>query len=149
MTDGETVPDPHAADTFRSAVLSWSWPEGSHQAAMRNLYHDLLAARRAWRALRDFTRRAAKLVPNEDVGPVLELIRGGVLPQPGTTVRACFNLTDSEQPLPKAQSAPLETLLFSSELSRYHGSRTDRQSLTTLKAYECAVFGPAGWETYG
>jgi len=149
MTDGETVPDPHAADTFRSAVLSWSWPEGSHQAAMRNLYTDLLAARRAWPALRDFTRRSAKLVPNEDVGPVLELIRGGVLPQPGTTVRALFNLSDSEQPLPKAQSSPPETLLFSSELSRYHGSRTDRRSVTTLKPYECAVFGPAGWETYG
>src|SRR5262249_46950288 len=54
------VPDPHGEDTFESARLSWSWPEGTPRAGLRRLYRDLLAARREWPALRDFQRRAAR-----------------------------------------------------------------------------------------
>jgi maltooligosyltrehalose trehalohydrolase len=146
MTDGETVPDPHATDTFRSAVLSWSWPDGSNHAGLRNLYRDLLAARRAWPALRDFTRRSAKLLPNEDVGPVLELIRGGVSSQAGTTLRALFNLSDAAQPIPRPAAG--ETLLFSSEAGRYRGGRTDVRPGNTLSPYECVVLGPSGWQSF-
>ena len=48
------VPDPQGEETFASAKLSWSWPEGTHRAGLRRLYRDLLAARREWPALRDF-----------------------------------------------------------------------------------------------
>src|SRR5947209_3530886 len=58
------VPDPHGEDTFRSACLSWSWPEGTTWAGLRRLYADLLAARREWPALRDFTQRTARLLPD-------------------------------------------------------------------------------------
>ena len=58
------VPDPQAEATFASARLSWSWPEGTPRAGLRRLYQDLLAARRQWPALRDFTRRPARLLPD-------------------------------------------------------------------------------------
>ena len=53
------VPDPQGEETFASARLSWSWPEGTHRAGLRRLYRDLLAARREWPALRDFEHRSA------------------------------------------------------------------------------------------
>src|SRR5262249_35447906 len=52
------VPDPQDEATFRASRLSWSWPEGSPAAGLRRLYADLLAARREWPALRNFTDRA-------------------------------------------------------------------------------------------
>ena len=36
------VPDPQAEETFASAKLSWSWPEGTPRAGLRRLYRDLL-----------------------------------------------------------------------------------------------------------
>ena len=58
------VPDPQGEETFASAKLSWSWPEGTQRAGLRRLYRDLLAARREWPALRDFERRSAHLLPD-------------------------------------------------------------------------------------
>jgi hypothetical protein len=72
-----------------------------------------------------------------------------VLPQPGTTARALFNLTDAPHPLPPAPPGATESLLFSSEAARYHGARKDLRSVATLMPYECVVLGPAGWATYG
>ena len=62
------VPDPQGEDTFASAKLSWSWPEGTQRAGLRRLYRDLLSARREWPALRDFERRSAHLLPDEKAG---------------------------------------------------------------------------------
>ena len=71
------VPDPQGEETFASARLSWSWPEGTHRAGLRRLYRDLLTARREWPALRDFEHRSARLVAGRGTRPVLELVRGG------------------------------------------------------------------------
>src|SRR5262249_29240947 len=68
------VPAPQGEETFASAKLSWSWPEGTPRAGLRRLYRDLLSARRAWPALRDFEGRSARPIEEGgDVGPVLEL----------------------------------------------------------------------------
>jgi maltooligosyltrehalose trehalohydrolase len=64
------VPDPQAEETFASARLSWSWPEGTPRAGLRRLYRDLLAARREWPALCDFEDRSARLV--DGLGPSRE-----------------------------------------------------------------------------
>jgi maltooligosyltrehalose trehalohydrolase len=139
------VPDPHAEDTFAAACLSWSWPEGSHHAGLRRLYADLLAARREWPALRNFTERAARLLPNQETSPILELIRGGQSPEAGTTLQVVSNLSGERQPLPD-NPVRGQALLFSSEARRYHGERRDVKQLPDLLPYECVVFGPSDWK---
>ena len=96
------VPDPQGEETFASARLSWSWPEGTQRAGLRRLYRDLLSARREWPALRDFERRSARLLPDAKHGPVLELVRGDDLA--GAAIRAFFNLGD--RPLPSQRTLP-------------------------------------------
>jgi maltooligosyltrehalose trehalohydrolase len=138
------VPDPQAESTFAAARLSWSWPEGTARAGLRRLYADLLAARRRWPALRDFENRTARLVPDVDAGPVLELTRGR---EPAGTVRAFFNLDGRPRPLPRGDSEG-QRVLFSSEADRYAGGRRSTSALHELQPYECVVFGPPGWETF-
>lgn len=137
------VPGPHAEATFAAARLSWSWPEGTVRAGLLRLYADLLAARRAWPALRDRQNRAARLLPNKEVGPVLELIRGGIEPQAGRTVQAYFNLSDRYYMYYPVGPTGGDRLLFSSEAARYHGQRGPGASLMELLPFECLVFGPS------
>jgi len=138
------VPDPQAEETFASARLSWSWPEETPRAGLRRLYHDLLAARRQWPALRDFETRSARLLPDRENGPVLELLRGpNALEQ---QARMYFNLSEQPQPLPSGLSSG-QQILFSSESSRYCGSRENLHSLDSLLPAECVVFGPSTWRT--
>jgi maltooligosyltrehalose trehalohydrolase len=137
------VPDPQAESSFADSRLTWSWPEGSHRAGLRRLYRDLLAGRRTWPALRDFQRRSACLVPETDPA-VLQVIRGGTTPTPGTTLQIHFNLTDKRQPVPSPTNG--DVVLFSSEAKQYGGERTDLNSPGILLPYECLVFGSANWE---
>ena len=78
---GAEIPDPQAPETFAAAKLDWAWPEGSPHAQLRQLYQDLLAARRRWPALRDRRHTAARLLNDselgEDASPLLVLQRGG------------------------------------------------------------------------
>ena len=131
-------PDPQAESSFAASRLSWSWPDGSPRMGLRRLYADLLAARRDWPGLRDFSRRSARLLPDARNGPILELVRGPE--QSMDTVRAYFNLTAEPQPL----GAPAgQAVLFSSEEARYGGDRRHGSSLDELRGYECLVFGVA------
>jgi maltooligosyltrehalose trehalohydrolase len=59
---GIEIPDPQDPNTFAAAKLSWAWPEGSPQARMRQLYQDVLTARREWPALRDRRHTTARLI---------------------------------------------------------------------------------------
>ena len=56
------IPDPQDPRTFAAAKLAWAWPEGSPQAQLRQLYQDLLRARRRWPAIRDRRHTAARLL---------------------------------------------------------------------------------------
>jgi maltooligosyltrehalose trehalohydrolase len=140
------VPDPQSPETYASARLTWSWPEGSNAFRLRTLYRDLLAARR-WPALRDYSSRSAGLLPDPKTGPILELERG----HPGSSqLHAFFNLAAVQSPLPSyawERVGTGTTPLFSSELSCYGGSRVDLESVTHLLAFECIVFGPEDWRT--
>lgn len=142
--EGE-VPDPQSGDTFASAHLSWAWPEGSPHAGLRRLHADLLTARRQWPALRDFTNRAARLLPANGPAAVLELVRGGRTPEPNRTVQIFFNLTGDPQPLPPDAIARAQRLLFSSEALRYDGTRVEPGVGPQLAPYECCVVGPTAW----
>jgi maltooligosyltrehalose trehalohydrolase len=136
------IPDPQDEGTFTASRLSWSWPAGSHQAGLRQLYRHLLAARLDWPPLRDTSRRAARLWPDAAAGPLLELVRGSTAYDDPAAIRILLNLTDSVQQLPA--DAERSRLLFSSEAAAYVGvldvaHRPDR----SLLPYECLAFGPA------
>jgi maltooligosyltrehalose trehalohydrolase len=139
------VPDPHTEATFAAARLSWSWPPQTHRAGLRRLYADLLAARRLWPALRNFTDRDARLLPQHDGGTVVELVRGGCKPEAGRTVEAYFNLKGEAQPLPHDSA---RTVLFSSEARHYHGSREKCERIEELLPFECVAFGPPPWQRF-
>ena len=124
---------------LRSARLTWSWPEGTSRAGLRRLYRDLLAARREWPALRDFEHRTARLLSEADNSFILDLVRG----EAGAgSVRALFNFDERPHPLPAG--APGRGILFSSEATKYGGSRADASALDELLPFECVVFGPPG-----
>jgi maltooligosyltrehalose trehalohydrolase len=139
LMDGE-VPDPQAESSFAASRLSWSWPEGSSRAGLRRLYADLLAARRTWPALRDFVRRTARLLPDPEAGPVLELVRGGS----GEVAQVLCNLGGQVEALP-AGVVRQPRLLFSSEAERYLGARRGAGPVESLLPHECVVFGPDSW----
>jgi maltooligosyltrehalose trehalohydrolase len=138
------VPDPQSEETFASARLSWSWPEGTQRAGLRRLYRDLLSARREWPALRDFERRSARLRPDANQGPVLELVRGD--DPGGAAIRAFFNLGDRPAPLPGG--APAGTaVLFHSEAAAYGGSGREARRIAELSPFAYVVLGPPSWRT--
>jgi maltooligosyltrehalose trehalohydrolase len=138
LDGSEEIPDPAGEETYRSAVLSWEWPEGTPQGGIRRLYKDLLAARRRLPALRDFERRDVRFTPAADGGGgVIALVRGGTAAGPGTVV-AYFNLSDCPQPVPSADGAAGP--FFSSESTAYGGSRATLDDVHTLLPYECAAW---------
>jgi maltooligosyltrehalose trehalohydrolase len=145
------VPDPGAVETFESAYLTWSWPEGTPQAGLRRLYRDLLTARREWPALRDDRARSSRLVTAPNGNRLLSLDRGQApekVPVPfseakeGTgpfAIGAYFNLEDRPQLLPAGRFAG-HAPRFSSEAEKYGGSRDLSRPITELLAFECVVF---------
>jgi maltooligosyltrehalose trehalohydrolase len=163
LSDGEQIPDPAAFDTFASARLSWSWPRGTLHEGIRNLYYDLLAARRQWPALGDFTRRKARLLPQAGGGSVLELVRGGggggdradtaargddALAHDGhssrtrAAIQIFFNLSDCAVPLPALDGGDSQYVTFASEWQRYGGARRPgADHMGELLPFECAAFG--------
>jgi maltooligosyltrehalose trehalohydrolase len=139
--EGE-VPDPQGEETFASAKLSWSWPEGTPRAGLRRLYRDLLSARREWPALRDFENRSARLLAG---GSALELVRGGQ--SSGGSVRALYNLAD--RPVrPSGRIAGGGTVLFRSEAPEYGGGRREAVPVDELAPFEFIVLGPSSWRAF-
>jgi maltooligosyltrehalose trehalohydrolase len=140
------VPDPQHEGTFNASRLTWSWPPNSFHEGMRRLYADLLAARRHWPALQNFTERSARLLGDGNQEAVLELIRGGSEPEPGQTVRIYCNLTRQQHPL--SQTIAGDDLLFSSEARYYRGDRQDLGQIDSLLPFECVAIGPASWKKF-
>lgn len=141
------VPDPHSKHTFAASKLQWSWPQGTVQAGMRQLYADLLAVRRQWPALRDFHQRRSRLVGDPNEPAVLELLRGGTVAAAGETLHIYFNLLDQSQPLPPLEHPTGDVgLLFSSAARRYQGERSAWQPGDELLPHECVVLGPIEWQ---
>jgi maltooligosyltrehalose trehalohydrolase len=144
-TEGREVPDPQAEATFEACRLTWKWASEPHKAGLRRLYQDLLTARRAWPALRDYTQRAARLRPGTHPEAILELLRGGRTPVPDKTLQAYFNLTPVPQQCPGPGAL---AILWSSEVDRYHGGRQVSTPLGQLLPYECVVYGPTTWQQF-
>jgi len=136
------VPDPQGEETFASAKLSWSWPEGTPRAGLRRLYRDLLAARREWPALRDFEGRSARLIEEGGGGgPLLELARGG------GSLSAFFNLGDRPARYPISVGGE-GSILLRSEAAEYGGGRRESGPADELAPFEFVVLGPPSWKAF-
>jgi maltooligosyltrehalose trehalohydrolase len=146
---GSDIPDPLDYQTFAAAKLAWAWPEGSPQAQLRQLYQDLLAARRRWPALEDrrhTTARLLKLSHEEDhpAPPALLLLaRGG-----GQRILAVANLTAGAVSMAGIELGGGKMLL-STEDPRYGGSHreglpADRQPGPQILPHELLVFDGRG-----
>src|SRR5262249_43457593 len=131
---GVEMADPQAESTFAAARLSWSWPEGSSRAGLRRLYADLLTVRRRWPALRDFTNRTARLLPDEQTAAILHLMRGTGGSE--AELNVYFNLTEHVQHLP-GPAGEGQVLLFRSEAMCYGGGREPGTPGELLAPFEC------------
>jgi len=135
---GGEVPDPQAEATFVASRLTWSWEADQRKSGLRCLYQDLLRFRREWPALRDYSQRSARMLPNARSGSILELVRGGKCPEAGRTIQALFNFTGQPQSIP-FQDLPHP--LWTSEATHYHGERRAGTPKDYLLPHECMVFG--------
>jgi len=135
------VPDPHSPATFAAAKLAWTWPEGSFHARLRQLYQDLLVARRTWPALRDRRSTTARVVNSPGLedrdgqSAVLVLDRGGE-----SGLVALANLTPKAVPFPALDLGGRPVVLTTEDV-RYGGSRPAGQLSGQLLPYELLVFG--------
>ena len=68
-------PDPQSPDTFRSAVLSWSWTSDRQRDGLRRLYHDLLRRGEPGRAVERHVRQA-DIIRRPSGEPCLRLALG-------------------------------------------------------------------------
>jgi maltooligosyltrehalose trehalohydrolase len=149
----QDIPDPQDVKTFAAAKLAWAWPAGSAHAQLRQLYQDLLLARRRWPALGDGRHTTARLLaePGSNRPALLLLQRGG---EDG--LLAVANLT-SRDVLIAALELDGRELLLSTEDVRYGGCRnvlpstsgrgTGGEGAGTLQQifpYELLVFGAGG-----
>ncbi len=157
---GTEIPDPQAPETFAAAKLSWSWPEGSVHTQLRQLYQDLLAARRQWPALRDRRHTVARLVGGDismwhsrprlcessgtaeggcaTAPPLLLLERGG-----DDGLWAVANLAAEAASL-AALKLGHKGLLLSTEDVRYGGTRRNHHSRQEILPHEVLIFGDRG-----
>ncbi|WP_437201042.1 malto-oligosyltrehalose trehalohydrolase [Planctomicrobium sp. SH664] len=138
FTWGEEIPDPQAEDTFRSAILSWSWPEGSFGAQLRGLFRDLIRARRSWPPLQDRQWTRAEILRPDDTAVLLVIERGeeeGLI--------AIANLTESHARVPEISEE--KQLIFSTEGLWYGGSRDLTHPLEGILPYEVLIFGKVAW----
>ena len=132
------MPDPQADTTFADSRLTWSWESDLHKSGLRRLYQDLLHMRHEWPALRDYSQRSARILPDAQSGVILELVRGGRRPDAGGAIQAFFNLTAQSQTIPFQD---LATVLWTSEAECYHGGRRADMANECMLPYECIVFG--------
>ena len=82
--------------------------------------------------------RSARLLPDEEMGPILEVIRCG-------TLQVYCNLSAQPQQAPEMDGA----VLFCSEAECYGGQRRDADEMRQLLPYECIVVGSASWGACG
>lgn len=121
--------DPNKEQTFDRAVLSWDWLASSQQSGLRQLYCDLLAARRSWPGLRDRQTTEASLSAD---GQLLTIVRGSNQP-----VLVLANLSQHCLPLPPAIVE--RPWLLSTEAVRYGGVRDSQRDRATLLSHEVIV----------
>ena len=137
---GAEILDPQAPETFASAKLHWQWPEGSRQSQLRQLYQDLLTARRRWPPLRDRHHTTATIAGGPDAADgdgrnaVLLVERGHE-----KELLAVANLSVTPAACPPLELAGRRFVL-STENVQYGGYRSADQPLEQLYPYEMLLY---------
>lgn len=131
------IPDPLAEATYESARLTWDWLGNSQKDCLRQLYRDLLNARRHWPALRDYQHREAHLVEAARGETVLKIIRGSV-ERPDEQIEAYFNPSGTTVIL-GGKSRPRDEILLSTEDLKYGGWKRSVRLSWDLSPFECIV----------
>jgi maltooligosyltrehalose trehalohydrolase len=128
--DGE-IPDPMAASSRESAILSWSWDDPV-RAGLRQLHHDLLGLRRDEPALRDAHHARTRRHDSE----VLEVIRGD--PGTGPEARVVFNLGNQPRALPGDVAG--RSAVLRSEVAAYGAQAIGEIETEGLAPHEFVIF---------
>ncbi|HEY1067927.1 MAG TPA: DUF3459 domain-containing protein, partial [Pirellulales bacterium] len=126
------IPDPPAVETFESAKLTWSWPEGSEAGWMRKLYKDLLTARREWPGFLDRENTTATIARPSKKTPVMVAKRGR---DPQVLIVANLSAEPAEVPA----KVSLAGAKLSTADAAYGGSRDLAQPIETLLPYEVVL----------
>jgi maltooligosyltrehalose trehalohydrolase len=140
LVPAASIPDPQDPQTFAAAKLSWAWPAGSPHAQLRQLYHDLLAARRRWIALSDRRHTSARIrsAVGADSGagsPSMLVVRRGA----NRALLAVANLDAESVSLPTwARGGP--ACLLTTEDAVYGGSRASVPTDDRMLPYELLIF---------
>lgn len=135
----DRIPDPFEGATFGSAKLTWEWWSSNKKDGLRNLYRDLLRARREWPALQDHQHHEAHLVTATRGESVLKIVRGDP-EHPLEQIEAYFNPRHSTIILP-AMSAPKNQILLSTEDLKYGGWKRTGRLGWDLSPFECIIVG--------
>jgi len=135
--DPQEIPDPCDPLTFESAILSWSWPEGSPNAAIRRLYSDLIAFRRSWSALKNYRYRSTRLFMAPPQSPLLIMDRWSPDHQ-DQRIRVIANLGGTLANLP-TETLNHGTVLWRSEADCYTGLQTSEPRENRLQPWEVIV----------
>ncbi len=132
------IPDSLAEATFMSAKLNWPDQMNYEQPKLRQLYIDLLAARRRWPALRDRRHRSAQLISSTEGHSILRLTRGDPHKQLHQ-IEIYFNLVQHHATLPSNSYRGMETLMRTEDV-RYGGMTWTGRFWGQLNPFECVVF---------
>lgn len=139
----DEIPNPCDESTFIAAQLKWEGAPDDladpQQLGLRDLYRDLLSARRTWPALRDMVYRQAHRIQVGEGQTILAVVRGDPT-FPDQQIEAFFNLADAHVALPKPPPTQNEILLRTEE-RRYGGDRISNDKCWLLAPYECLVVG--------
>lgn len=133
----QKMPDPLAEATYNSAKVTWDWLGNSQKDGLRQLYRDLLNARRHWPALRDFQHREAHLIKAARDETVLKIVRGSA-EHPLEQIEAYFNPGQSTVIL-GGMSRPRDEILLSTEDLKYGGWKRSVRLSWDLSPFECIV----------
>jgi maltooligosyltrehalose trehalohydrolase len=140
----DEVPDPQAQETFNSAKLSWSWPDGTRQSGLRRLYARLLRMRRCHFPLAKSVRHRAGLLKQSDGAFILRLDRTISSDDGDSQLVAFFNL-DSQPRCLREGERPNARLLLQSEDPQFGGTRGNLGADDVLLPFEFWIFGPSRW----
>ncbi len=132
------LPDPSRVKTFNGSRLTWNWCDDPAKANMRDLYRQLLKARRIWPAIRDHLPPTCEVISLSECGEseAAPLLQVRYDQQPDFTIIA--NLSASIRSAGEV-AAGQEVLLSTVN----HEPTSVRKGIEALAAYELVVLGPA------
>ena len=136
--DGK-IPDATAETTFQHAKLSWQWHDDPQRSGLRELYQQLLRARRNWPSLQDRSHCSARIIGTDPSSPILLMERGHDSP-----LIALANLTGRPVEIPGEVSRSPNILLSTAE-HRFGGPRTALSPLAELSPWELVIWGDSTW----